>query len=757
MASPVPAEMSAEAPAVLTDRISTEEFAVMGVTWADEGVGARRTRVQVRVHEADGWTPWTPLPVVDDGPDAGTEEAARAADVVATEPLVTADADGVQVRVETVDGEAPADLEAVLVDPGESAADGAGTTSTPLSGAGASVARPAIITRAQWGAAAGRCSTSYSSTVVAATVHHTAGSNDYTAAQSAGLVRGIQSYHQGALGWCDVGYNFLVDKYGQVFEGRGGGMDRPVVGAHAGGFNDRTFGISALGNYELVAAPPAMVSAIARVAGWKLALYGRSVGASVTLTSAGGGTSRYSAGTKVTLPNIFGHRDVGLTACPGKNLYAQLGSIRSQAAAYQASAEDGQHGDLFAVTAGGASDAVELHADSRSSSFRNRMVSVASGLAGQNPDQWRFFVGSYRGDTRPDLIAVRAAGASSGKVEVSVYSWASGYRSRVLSTTAPLAAFTPDRRWQIDVSTGPDGRADLVFVDTAGAGGMMDVHILSAASDYSTFSLQTGTAFASGYAQGEVKLLMDDDRNLWLIKHGGTTGTGKMELHVVSASSGYQTFTLHRGVPAELGPLTKWAFTTGDYTGDGIQDLYLLKVGETGSGRSEVHVLTGSSQYRRVRPAPRDLAARAAVPGVAGVDRLSPRAPAGQRSRSSHRAATSRRRPGSGHSRRRSASVRGSSTSAARSARSLTPTRGRVSGRAACHATASGKRSQDRHTTAAGAWRVNVSSALRSLWKRNTGLVVPLLAASSCSTTASGTCSTRSPAARIRHDRSTSS
>ena len=70
-----------------------------------------------------------------------------------------------------------------------------------------------------------------------AVVHHTAGSNSYTAAQSAAIVRAIELYHVKGNGWNDIGYNFLVDKYGQVFEGRIGGIERNVVGAHAEGFN----------------------------------------------------------------------------------------------------------------------------------------------------------------------------------------------------------------------------------------------------------------------------------------------------------------------------------------------------------------------------------------------------------------------------------------------------------------------------------------------------------------------------------------
>ncbi|WP_380167446.1 N-acetylmuramoyl-L-alanine amidase [Jannaschia sp. R86511] len=319
---------------LLTDVVEADQdFSMVGVTWDADAEAGTDVRVEVRVREGDGWSDWVLLELNDAGPDDGTEEAALAADVISTEPLVTDTADAVQVRVQA-DGEVPDDLSAVVIDPGTSPADAVETSDAPLSAADASIARPAVVTRAQWGAVESqrRCNPSYSSRVVAAGVHHTAGSNTYSASQGAAVVRGIYAYHTGSLGWCDIGYNFLVDKYGKVYEGRYGGMDRAVRGAHSGGFNDRTFGVAALGNYQTASAPTAMVSAIGRIIGWKLGVHGASATAKVTLTSAGGGTSRYPSGRSVTQDAIFAHSDVGYTACPGTNLRARLGTIRSTAA-----------------------------------------------------------------------------------------------------------------------------------------------------------------------------------------------------------------------------------------------------------------------------------------------------------------------------------------------------------------------------------------------------------------------------------------
>lgn len=255
-------------------------------------------------------------------------------------------------------------------------------------------------------------------------------------------------------------------------------------------------------------------------------------------------------------------------------------------------------GDLYAVVTGGASGTVEIHADSRSSSYRQRMLSTATGLPTQPSDQWRYFLGKAHGGQKPDLLAVRTAGTSSGKVEVSVYSASSDYKTRTSHTVTPVTAFTPDQRWQVDVAADASGRPDLVFFDLAGASGTVEAHALSAASGYASFNLHTATALATGYDPRHVKLFMDDARNLWLVIHDGRTGSGGLELHILSTASRYKTFTLHRALPAELGPLTKWGFATGDYTGDSRHDLYLLKVDQTGSGRTEVHVLTAASSFR---------------------------------------------------------------------------------------------------------------------------------------------------------------
>ena len=187
---------------------------------------------------------------------------------------------------------------------------------------------PEVITRSEWGANEGirRAAPRYADNVHLAVVHHTAGSNSYTASQSAAIVRSIYVYHVQGNGWNDIGYNFLVDKYGQIFEGRYGGMTRAVIGAHAMGFNVGSVGVALIGNYSSATVTPAARTALVSLLAWRLDLAHVDPVSRVVRVSTG--NPRYPAGTAVTLNAISGHRDTYPTSCPGTNLYAQLPAIR---------------------------------------------------------------------------------------------------------------------------------------------------------------------------------------------------------------------------------------------------------------------------------------------------------------------------------------------------------------------------------------------------------------------------------------------
>ncbi|MGK2259194.1 peptidoglycan recognition protein family protein [Gordonia polyisoprenivorans] len=194
---------------------------------------------------------------------------------------------------------------------------------------------PQVISRAAWGADESiRCSQpTVSPTLSGAIVHHTAGSNDYTPQQSAEIVRGIYAYHARTLNWCDIGYNVLVDKYGQIFEGAFGGLDRNVEGTHTGGFNKNTVGVSMIGNLDEVAPSGQMLAAVGRFLKWRLNRAGLNPGATATLTSEYFSDSKFPPGTQTRLPVIAGHRDYNNTSCPGIQGYPALDQIRALAGA----------------------------------------------------------------------------------------------------------------------------------------------------------------------------------------------------------------------------------------------------------------------------------------------------------------------------------------------------------------------------------------------------------------------------------------
>lgn len=317
---------------LLTGRLDTHHFAMVGVTWAhNPSVGSVAAAVRTR---RDGrWSAWTPLGgTADEQPDVASVDTGRGLRG-GTSPLWVGAADGVQARVEVLSGAAPTDLRLSLVDPGTSAADTAVPTPTARLTTSAASFTPVVLSRAAWGAdeSIRLGSPTYHSSIHAVVVHHTASANDYTAADVPGLLRGFYAYHVVSNGWSDLGYNFVVDKFGRIWEGRAGGITRPVIGSHAGGFNTGTVGISVIGTYDTVAMSAAAREAVAQIAGWRLGLAGKDPAGTVNISS--GGSTRFPDGELVTLPRIFGHRDVSTTACPGNQGMASLPGLRTRAKA----------------------------------------------------------------------------------------------------------------------------------------------------------------------------------------------------------------------------------------------------------------------------------------------------------------------------------------------------------------------------------------------------------------------------------------
>jgi hypothetical protein len=308
-------------------------YATVGVTWDGDQVPAEdEVTVEVRTRATGSWSAWQPMHY--DG-DHGPDPAAQAPSEVrsGTDAVVVGDVDAVQVRAVTTSGAPLEGLALAVVDPGEDvaphqASPAIDTAEKSTSGlelsAKRGAPRPKIFSRAQWGAdeRLRDGSPSYGE-IHAGFVHHTVNANDYRRAEVPEILRGIYAYHTQSRGWSDVGYNFLVDRFGRIWEGRAGGVRRPVVGAHTLGYNSDSFAMSAIGNFETVRPTRALVNAYARLMAWKLGRHG--INAADTRVFV---TDRY-------FQAINGHRDAGSTACPGRYLYEALPKIRRNAAALQ--------------------------------------------------------------------------------------------------------------------------------------------------------------------------------------------------------------------------------------------------------------------------------------------------------------------------------------------------------------------------------------------------------------------------------------
>ncbi|WP_375002784.1 SpoIID/LytB domain-containing protein [Aeromicrobium sp. CTD01-1L150] len=282
-----------DAPVAELERTQTDPFNMAGVTWTGGG-----TDLQVQVsYRHDGQ--WSGFETLDVEPMDDVEGGRHH-----TEPLwVDEGGDGVHVRITSPSGDLPQDVKVATIDPGK---DGL------IEATSATTERPGIIRRASWGAkpvSSTACAEPRYGSTRGATIHHTAGSNTYSQGQAAGILRSYQSYHQ-SLGWCDIGYNFLVDRWGRIYEGRVGGMTKMVRGAHAGtnGANTYTVGVAMMGTFTNVQPPLATRAAVADLVAWRFSLAG--VPARGTHTLDGKSVQR-----------IIGHRDVKATECPGRMGY----------------------------------------------------------------------------------------------------------------------------------------------------------------------------------------------------------------------------------------------------------------------------------------------------------------------------------------------------------------------------------------------------------------------------------------------------
>ena len=294
--------------------VTAGRFELVGLHWRGPG------RLELRTRSLAGrWTSWRAVEEdARDRPDDGSPEARRTAGWRLGAPVWTGPSDRLEVRAV---GRVLRARAFTVRSP---------VVRVPLRTVAAAGA-PAVVPRSGWLAdeSIRRGPPQYADAVRLAFVHHTATTNGYTREQAPAAVRAIQLYHVRGNGWNDIGYNALVDRFGTVYEGRYGGLDRNVVGAHARGFNTGSFGVAVLGDFEATEPPPAAVDALVGLLAWRLDL--AHVDPLSTLTAVSGGNERFPAGIPVFLRAVSGHRDTGATVCPGDRLHAQLGEIARRA------------------------------------------------------------------------------------------------------------------------------------------------------------------------------------------------------------------------------------------------------------------------------------------------------------------------------------------------------------------------------------------------------------------------------------------
>jgi hypothetical protein len=320
-------------------------FTTVGVVWRQDGGREIPARVAVGAPGRFG-------PAIEvegepaEGPDPGTPDDAG---LQGTPPIWTGEARCLRLRLRLPAEDTVGAVRAVFVNAsgtatppslldraGDALARAWGMATEPFAmrPAEAAAAQPRIISRSGWGAKEKlrRCGPDYAEDgVKMAYVHHTVNSNSYPPSRSDDLIRGIYAYHVQGRNFCDIAYNFLIDRFGRVFEGRFGGIDQPVIGAHAMGFNTGSTGVAALGTFTSTKAPAKMLRAFKRLLAWRLDVAHLRPTAKAVMVSGGGSAQKFKKGQVVTLPVISGHRHTGHTTCPGSFLFRKLGPIRRAA------------------------------------------------------------------------------------------------------------------------------------------------------------------------------------------------------------------------------------------------------------------------------------------------------------------------------------------------------------------------------------------------------------------------------------------
>jgi hypothetical protein len=308
---------------------TADTFNAVGIRWHATVPEGTTASIKIKLGFQQDWTDWRTV--------QHSEDAFVADDPTAlvSDLIFVPNGDRIQVAAElrTSDSTKTPRIEDVRLDfvntkEGPSAAG-------LLTAQALTTSQPAIISRAAWGADESWMTWApEKATPQIMVVHHSAGSDGGN--DPAAVVRGIYHYHAVTLGWGDIGYNFLIDSQGHIYEGRAGGDD--TIGGHTSGYNSGSIGIALLGTYESMVATPAAENALVNLAGYLAAKY--DLDPSVTKSF-----------VDKQVPTLSGHRDLTQTLCPGTTEHSRLPGIRVSASTARSHYLAGQfHGALESIT-----------------------------------------------------------------------------------------------------------------------------------------------------------------------------------------------------------------------------------------------------------------------------------------------------------------------------------------------------------------------------------------------------------------------
>ncbi|MFI2505509.1 FG-GAP-like repeat-containing protein [Streptomyces sp. NPDC018972] len=593
------------------DGAEGERAATRGGTasvWTDDSDGVEVRVVNADGTQAGGQPAGMDVKLLDPGTDpegaptvAAMEPAAFLAETTApvtTEPTETQTAGPTESQTTGTPAEPPATDTATPTDtasaeptgtPSETATDTASPEPTPTvpEPRPSTVVKPPVITQAEWGASTDYDGTpSYGTEIKAAVIHHTGvdSDNSVSCADSRARMRSIQQEHF-ARGYYDIGYNFVVDRCGQIFEGRSGGMDLPVVGAHDVGFNTDTLGISYLGNFESARPSRAALDSIARVVAWKFGMYGIDPTGKVTLTSgteAGVSGNKIDKGDSVTLPRVLGHRDTNYTACPGANLYPKLSLIAalaktpgiSHALATSDHNRDGL-ADLVAGTpkasSGGSVTVIPGGLNGPVTGAKRTLTQSSAGVPGSNESGDGFGTstawGDVNGDGHADLaIGVPGENDTDGDTDRGgvVVMYGPGLNTGFSYSTSGVTQ--TGAKLGTTVAVGDfdgDGKAD-VFAAGTGRGGNWNARHTGGATKYGTLTGSTGAVSYLDAASGDFN--RDGYADIAL-NYRDTGGVSRIVRFAGSASG-----LTKAGVLSVKGGRS---LAAGDFNGNGYDDIVI--------------------------------------------------------------------------------------------------------------------------------------------------------------------------------------